>query len=104
MKKLQIKKYTLPQVLSIPHLVALPVAVDHPVFSIGADLQLEGIDKVGLVRFLGDGPLGGNSCQNLQEVQVHLEERGEKNRMTKGTGARSMKDEEAVRYAMGVKD
>jgi len=59
-----------------PYLVVLAVPVDHPVLSVGADLQLEGRDVVGLQRLLGNGPLRGDSRQNLQEVEVNLEKGG----------------------------
>lgn len=60
------------------YLVVLAVAVHHPVLSIGADLQLEGCDVVGLLRFLGYGTLCGNTGQNLEEMKIHLEKGGEK--------------------------
>ena len=52
--------------------------VDHPVLPVGADLQFEGGDVVGLLCLLGNGPLRGNARQNLQEVEVNLE-KGAKN-------------------------
>lgn len=60
------------------YLVVLAMAVHHPVLSVGADLQLEGCDVVGLLRFLGYGTLCGNTGQNLEEMKIHLE-KGEKN-------------------------
>lgn len=54
------------------------MAVHHPVLSVGADLHLEGCDVVGLLRFLGYGTLCGNTGQNLEEMKIHLEKRGEK--------------------------
>lgn len=54
------------------YLVVLAVSVDHPVFSIGADFQLEGGDVINLLSFLRDGALSGDSCQNLQSMEVHL--------------------------------
>lgn len=53
----------------------LAVSVDHPVLPVGADLQLEGGDVVGLLRLLGNGTLRGDARQNLQEVEVDLEEK-----------------------------
>ena len=47
--------------------------VDHPVLPVGADLQLEGGDIVGLLRLLGNGALRRDARQNLQEVEVDLE-------------------------------
>lgn len=55
--------------------MVLAVAIDHPVFSVCADLQLEAGDVVGLLRFLRDGTLRGDACYDFQEVQVHLRER-----------------------------
>lgn len=55
------------------YLVVLAVPVHHPVLAVGADLQLEGGDVVGLLRLLGNGPLCGDAGQNLQEVEVNLE-------------------------------
>lgn len=52
--------------------MVLAVAVDHPVFSVSADLQLESGDEVGLVCLFRDCTLGGDARQDLQEVQVHL--------------------------------
>lgn len=52
--------------------MVLAIPVDHPVLSIGADLQFKGGDKVRFVGFLGDRSLGGNARQDLQELQVHL--------------------------------
>lgn len=50
----------------------LAMSVDHPVLSIGADLQLEGGDMVNLLRFLRNGALGGDACKHLQSMEVHL--------------------------------
>lgn len=58
--------------------MVLAVPVDHPVLPVGADLQFEGSDVVGLLRLLGNGPLCGDACQNLEEVQVNLEEGAKK--------------------------
>lgn len=58
--------------------MVLAVAVDHPVFSISADLQLESGDEVGLVCLFRDCTLGGDARQYLQEVQVHLRRRNGK--------------------------
>lgn len=55
--------------------MVLAVAVDHPVLPIGADLQLKGLDVVGLLGLLGYGPLRGNASQHLEEMEVHLLER-----------------------------
>lgn len=44
------------------YLVVLAVAIHHPVFSVCADLQLEGGDVVRLLRFLRDGALCGDPC------------------------------------------
>lgn len=52
--------------------MVLAVSVHHPVFSVGADLQLEGGDVVGLLSLLRNGPLCGDACQNLQELEVNL--------------------------------
>lgn len=52
--------------------MVLAVAVDHPVLTIGADLQFEAGDIIRLVRLFRDGSLRGDAGQNLQEVQVHL--------------------------------
>lgn len=49
------------------------MSVDHPVLPIGADFQFEGGDVVGLLGLFGNGPLCGNACQNLQEVEINLE-------------------------------
>lgn len=54
------------------YLVVLAVPVHHPVLAIGADLQLEVGDVVGLLRLLGNSALRGNACQNFQELQVDL--------------------------------
>lgn len=59
-----------------PYLVILPMSVDHPVLSIGADLQLEGGDVIGLLRLLGDSTLGGDAREDPEEVQVHLKKAG----------------------------
>lgn len=56
--------------------MVLAMPIDHPVFPVGADLQLEGGDVVRLLSLFGNGPLGGNARQNFQEVEVNLEERG----------------------------
>lgn len=56
------------------YLVVLAVTVDHPVLAVGADLQFEGSDVVGLLRLLWDGALCSDACQNLQEVEVNLDE------------------------------
>lgn len=50
----------------------LAVSVDHPVLSVGADLQLEGGDVVSLLSFLRNGALGGDAGEYLQSVEVHL--------------------------------
>lgn len=50
----------------------LAMSVDHPVLPIGADLQLEGGDVVSLLSFLRNGSLGGDACENLQGMEVHL--------------------------------
>ena len=50
----------------------LAVPVDHPVLSVGADLQLEGGHVVRLLSFLRNGALGGDACQHLQSMEVHL--------------------------------
>lgn len=60
-----------------PYLVVLAVSVYHPVLSIGADLQLEGGDVVGLLGILGDGTLGGDAGEHFQSVKVHLSIRKE---------------------------
>lgn len=57
----------------ISYLVILAMPVDHPVLPIGADFQFEGGDVVGLLCLFGNGPLCGNACQNLQEVEINLE-------------------------------
>lgn len=57
----------------ISYLVILAMPVDHPVLPIGADFQFEGGDVVGLLGLFGNGPLCGNACQNLQEVEINLE-------------------------------
>lgn len=54
------------------YLVVLAVPVHHPVLAVGADLQLEVGDVVGLLRFLGNGALRGDARQNFQELQVDL--------------------------------
>lgn len=48
------------------------VSVDHPVFSVRADLQFEGGNKVILLRFLRNGALCGNAGKHLQSMEVHL--------------------------------
>lgn len=48
------------------------MSVDHPVLSIGADLQLESGDMVSLLSFLRNGALGGDACKHLQSMEVHL--------------------------------
>lgn len=58
------------------YLVVLAVPVHHPVLAVGADLQLEVGDVVGLLRLLGNGALRGDARQNFQELQVDL--RGKK--------------------------
>lgn len=60
-----------------PYLVVLAVSVDHPVLPVGADLQLEGGDVVGLLGLLGDGALGGDAGEHFQSVEVHLSPRKE---------------------------
>lgn len=50
----------------------LAMSVDHPVLSIGADLQLESGDMVSLLSFLRNGALGGDACKHLQSMEVHL--------------------------------
>lgn len=55
----------------------LAVPVHHPVLPVGADFQFEGCDIVGLLSLLGNGALGGDACQNLQELEVHLQEGAE---------------------------
>lgn len=55
----------------------LAVSVDHPVLSVGADLQFEGSDIVRLLSFLGDGTLHGDACEHLQSIEVHLRARKE---------------------------
>lgn len=57
------------------YLVVFAVPVHHPVLSVGADFQFESGDVVRLQRLLGDGPLGGNSSQNFEELQVNLEKK-----------------------------
>lgn len=52
--------------------MVLAVSVDHPVLPVGADLQLEGGDVVGLLGLLGDGALGGDAGEHFQSVEVHL--------------------------------
>lgn len=47
------------------YLVVLAVAVHHPVFAIGANLQFEAGDIIRLVRLFRDGSLGGDAGQNL---------------------------------------
>lgn len=59
--------------------MVLAVPVHHPVFPVGADLQFEGGDVVGLLSLLGNGPLCGDTRQNLQELEVNLEEKEEMN-------------------------
>lgn len=58
--------------------MVLAVPVDHPVLAVGADLQFEGGDVVGLLRLLGNGALGGYARQNLQELEVDLENKQNK--------------------------
>lgn len=53
--------------------MVLAVPVDHPVLAVGADFQFEGGDVVGLLRLLGNGALGGDARQDLQELEVDLE-------------------------------
>lgn len=53
----------------------LAMSVDHPVFSIGADLEFEGGYKVGFLSFLGNGSLCGDACEHLQSMEVHLFDR-----------------------------
>lgn len=50
----------------------LAMSVDHPVLPIGANLQLEGVDKVRLLSFFGNCTLGGNACEHFQGMEVHL--------------------------------
>lgn len=52
--------------------MVLAVPVHHPVLAVGADLQLEVGDVVGLLRLLGDGALRDDARQNFQELQVDL--------------------------------
>lgn len=52
--------------------MVLSVSVDHPVLPVGADLQFEGGDIVGLLRLLRNGSLCGNARQHLQELEVNL--------------------------------
>lgn len=58
--------------------MVLAVPVDHPVLAVGADLQFEGGDVVGLLRLLGNGALGGDARQDLQELEVDLEKKQNK--------------------------
>lgn len=61
--------------------MVLAIAVYHPVFSVSADLQLESGDEVGFVCLFRDCTLGGDACQDLQEVQVHLRKKRGKNKL-----------------------
>lgn len=56
--------------------MVLAVPVHHPVLSVGADLQFECGDIIGLLSLLGNGSLCGDARQNLQELEVNLEENG----------------------------
>lgn len=58
------------------YLVVLAVPVHHPVLAVGADLQLEVGDVVGLLRLLGNGALRDDARQNFQELQVDLRGKG----------------------------
>lgn len=58
------------------YLVVLAVPVHHPVLAVGADLQLEVGDIVGLLRLLGNGALCSDARQNFQELQVNLRGKG----------------------------
>lgn len=60
---------------SAAHLVVLAMSVHHPVLAVGADLQLEVGNVVGLLCLLGDGALRGDACQDFEELEVDL--RGE---------------------------
>lgn len=57
------------------NLVVLAMPVHHPVLSIGADLQFEGGDIVGLLSLFRYGSLCGNPCQNLEEMKVNLKKK-----------------------------
>lgn len=48
------------------------VPVDHPILSVGANFQFEGCYIVGLLGLLGDGSLGSDPSQNLEELKIHL--------------------------------
>lgn len=61
------------------YLVILAMPVDHPVFAVGADLQLEGGDIVSLQSFLRNGALGGDAREHFQSVEVHLSARKRRN-------------------------
>lgn len=54
------------------YLVVFPMPEHHPILTIGADLQLVGVDIVAILCFSGDGTLGSNGCQHRQETKVHL--------------------------------
>lgn len=64
--------YYLHECLHESYLVVFAVPVDHPVLSVGADLQFEGGDIVGLLSLFGNGALRGDAGQNLQELKVNL--------------------------------
>lgn len=59
-------------VLHGPYLMVFAVPIDHPVLSISADFQFEGGDVVGLMGLLGNGSLGSDPGQYLEEVKIHL--------------------------------